>query len=116
MSATRIVGRTLVGCAFFSALITIGAGGGLDRPVGPATPSVSARVSERFTQNKIDKIDLLFMIDNSSSMADKQQVLAHAIPDLVDRLVHPTCMDKDGRSTGTKPDGNGQCPPPSQRD
>src|SRR5438067_676018 len=30
----------------------------------------------------VSKIDLLFMIDNSSSMADKQAILAAAVPDL----------------------------------
>ena len=39
------------------------------------------------------KIDLLFMIDNSSSMADKQAILALAVPDLVGRLVNPVCID-----------------------
>jgi hypothetical protein len=34
------------------------------------------------------KIDLLFMIDNSSSMADKQEILALAVPELVGRLVN----------------------------
>jgi hypothetical protein len=41
----------------------------------------------------IDKIDLLFDVDNSASMGDKQQYLAQAIPDLVDRLVNPNCID-----------------------
>ncbi len=40
-----------------------------------------------------DKIDLLFMIDNSSSMADKQELLKQAVPDLVNRLVNPKCVD-----------------------
>lgn len=40
-----------------------------------------------------DKIDLLFVVDNSSSMADKQQVFSEAIPDLLKRLVNPPCID-----------------------
>jgi hypothetical protein len=53
-----------------------------------------------------DKIDLLFMIDNSASMADKQVLLKEAVPDLVDRLVNPRCVDAQnpnvvvGTSTG----------------
>src|SRR5262249_25207946 len=39
------------------------------------------------------KIDLLFMIDNSSSMADKQEILAQAVPDLVNRFLDPVCVD-----------------------
>jgi hypothetical protein len=46
---------------------------------------------------KVSKVDLLFMIDNSSSMADKQTILATAVPELVDRLILPKCVD---RSTG----------------
>jgi len=44
----------------------------------------------------IDKIDLLFMIDNSRSMGDKQTLLAKAVPKLVDRLVVPRCVSEAG--------------------
>jgi hypothetical protein len=40
-----------------------------------------------------DKMDLLFVVDNSVSMGDKQQILAAAIPDLLARLVNPPCLD-----------------------
>ena len=43
-----------------------------------------------------DKVDLLFMIDNSSEMAEKQRLLGAAIPDLVGRLVTPNCIATDG--------------------
>ena len=45
---------------------------------------------------RADNIDLLFMIDNSGSMADKQIILAKAIQDLVDRLTNPLCVDAMG--------------------
>jgi hypothetical protein len=67
--------------------------GCLDRPVVAATPTVTARVVDRAKQNKVSKIDLLFMIDNSSSMADKQGILANVVGDLVNRLVDPACID-----------------------
>jgi hypothetical protein len=59
-------------------------------------------------QNKVSKIDLLFMIDNSSSMADKQAILAQAVPDLINRLVDPVCIDRmTGQQVGTRlPDGS----------
>ncbi|HEX7480757.1 MAG TPA: hypothetical protein VF331_23350 [Polyangiales bacterium] len=45
--------------------------------------------------NNIDKVDLLFMIDNSSSMEDKQKNLREHVPQLVQTLVTgmrgPTC-------------------------
>lgn len=40
-----------------------------------------------------DKVDLLFVVDNSVSMGDKQQVFSLAIPDLLERLVNPPCLD-----------------------
>jgi hypothetical protein len=46
--------------------------------------------------DKADAIDLLFMIDNSSSTADKQAILKDAIPQLVKRLVNPGCVTADG--------------------
>src|SRR5512144_1995052 len=45
-----------------------------------------------------DKIDLLFMIDNSISMSDKQAILRAAVPDLVNRLVNPICVDAQGNT------------------
>jgi hypothetical protein len=57
---------------------------------------------------KVDKIDLLFMIDNSSSMADKQEIMAAAIPQLVERLIEPKCIGLlSGRVVG--PAVNGSC-------
>ena len=60
---------------------------------------------------KADKIDLLFMIDNSASMADKQAILAEAVPDLVSRLVNPRCVDESGvPSPETPPSATAPCP------
>jgi hypothetical protein len=56
----------------------------------------------------IDKVDLLFMIDNSASMGDKQALLAQAIPDMIARLVTPNCVDPTGNVLG-RSDMNGQC-------
>ncbi|MCA9632905.1 MAG: hypothetical protein KC766_34870, partial [Myxococcales bacterium] len=59
----------------------------------------------------VDKIDLLFMIDNSASMADKQVVLQQAVPDLVNRLVNPFCVDADGGLAPSQPSGpEADCP------
>ncbi len=52
---------------------------------------------------RADKIDLLFVIDNSASMVDKQTILASAIPDLVNRLVNPACVDDAGQPVGQPP-------------
>jgi hypothetical protein len=55
----------------------------------------------------VDKIDVLFDIDNSASMGDKQQYLEAAIPDLIDRLINPNCLDSSMAVTG--PSMNGTC-------
>jgi hypothetical protein len=109
----RFYNRTCISkCAPFLALLlwvaAAVAPGCLDRPVAPATPTVSARIVTLARQDKVSKIDLLFMIDNSSSMADKQSILALAVPDLVNRLVNPVCVDPaTGLTTGNRrPDGS----------
>ena len=56
----------------------------------------------------VDKIDLLFMIDNSASMGDKQALLAAAIPDMITRLVTPNCVDTNGAVVGIS-DQSGNC-------
>jgi len=48
------------------------------------------------TAQQIDKIDLLFAIGNSSSMGDKQDLLAAAVPVLIERLLSPNCLDTTG--------------------
>jgi hypothetical protein len=61
----------------------------------------------------VNKVDLLFMIDNSASMGDKQAYFAQAIPDLVNRLLTPNCVNAktqavDGPST-LDATGTAQC-------
>ena len=56
------------------------------------------------------KVDLLFMIDNSPSMGDKQNLLALAVPNMIARLVSPNCLDASGQPTGQQSDPNGLCP------
>jgi hypothetical protein len=56
-----------------------------------------------------DKIDLLFVVDNSISMADKQEILKSALPVLVRRLATPVCVDAAGNSTGQHASASGVC-------
>lgn len=48
---------------------------------------------------KADKIDIVLAIDNSRSMADKQEVLALALTDMVQTLTNPPCIDANGNQT-----------------
>ncbi|KYF94217.1 hypothetical protein BE17_11940 [Sorangium cellulosum] len=83
--------------------------GCLNRPIATNEPRTTATIVERLTQSSVDKIDLLLAIDNSGSMADKQDILAFAIPDLVSGLVNPRCINEAGEST-TVGSPNTDCP------
>jgi len=93
--AVRSLTRGISGVA-----LLVGAGsltaGCLKRPVTPATPQTTNVYINQIRQTGVDKIDLLFMIDNSISMADKQEILADAVPVLVQRLITPSCVDENG--------------------
>ncbi|MGA3122888.1 MAG: hypothetical protein ABSF69_19140 [Polyangiaceae bacterium] len=74
------------------------AGGCLSRPVATSEPQTSTNFTSTVRNQSVDKIDILFDIDNSASMGDKQTYLAQAIPDLISRLLTPNCVDN---ATGT---------------
>ncbi|MEI9954673.1 MAG: hypothetical protein WDO74_38315 [Pseudomonadota bacterium] len=74
------------------------------------SPSTSNLFVDQIQQTAIDKIDLLFMVDNSASMSDKQEILRDAVPVLLSRLVSPICIDGTGKPTGVNALTNGQCP------
>ena len=71
---TRWVRAGLAGLGLVSA-VAASSVGCLDRPVSPASPNTTNVFVQDIRQTTIDKIDLLFMIDNSISMADKQAIL-----------------------------------------
>jgi hypothetical protein len=80
---------------------------------GPVTVTTGGHPSPmpgdvRLTLLNAKKLDLLFDIDNSASMGDKQAYLAEAVPDLVRRLVTPNCIDAAGNVTGIS-DAQGNC-------
>lgn len=47
-----------------------------------------------------ERVDLLFVIDNSSSMADKQAIFKAAIPDLISQMVNPPCKLREDAGGG----------------
>lgn len=49
------------------------------------------------------KMDLILAIDNSRSMADKQEILSLTVPDLVNGFVNPPCHDPSGAKPSTQP-------------
>jgi hypothetical protein len=87
--------------------------GGSDGGSSGATPGFGRLL----TQGSVDRIDLLLAVDNSRSMADKQAILALAIPDLVAALVNPPCLDANGVPAAPQPASPlDQCPAGTRRD
>lgn len=83
--------------------------GCLQREVKKQDPTTSNVFVGQINNAAIDKIDLLFVVDNSVSMADKQEILALAVPEMVKRLVNPLCVDADGNTVENPGEPQG-CP------
>ena len=82
-----------------------------------ASCACSSSVVARLTESSLDKIDLVLAVDNSRSMADKQAVLAMAVPDLLRGLVNPSCVDPaSGAPSASQPSGPlDPCPDPATK-
>jgi len=81
---------------------------------GCKSPSVKPEVVD---PAKKKRLDLLFAIDNSRSMADKQAILSAAVPAFVGRLVNPLCLDANGAPAATQPSsGSEPCPAGTTRE
>jgi hypothetical protein len=78
-------------------------------------PPVAPDAGESPPSPSSQAVDLLFMIDNSISMSDKQAVLQRTLPDLVQRLVEPACVDATGATFAPPPSGQ-SCPEGQQRE
>ena len=94
-------GLFLLGSALASA-------GCLNRPVVEATPTTTNLFVDTIRNAAVTKIDLLFMIDTSQSMIDKQKILEKAVPVLLNRLVAPNCLGEGDAVVGTA-DAFGHC-------
>ena len=79
----------------------------LTRPVDTWRPALTTTFMSTIRSETVDKLDVLYMIDNSASMGDKQALLAQAVPDMISRLVSPNCVDATGNTIG--PSTDGQC-------
>ncbi len=88
----------------------------LSRPIELIEPNRSVVINEALTQSKVDKIDILLAIDDSGSMADKQDILAFAVPDLVGALVNPNCVDTEGAVVSTPAGPLEECAAGSRRE
>ncbi|MBI4705234.1 MAG: hypothetical protein HY744_29350 [Deltaproteobacteria bacterium] len=62
------------------------------------------------------KVDLLLVIDNSRSMADKQRVLAAGASHITGAFINPPCVDEAGALGGEQPaDASQPCPEGTKR-
>jgi hypothetical protein len=83
-------------------------GGSVGGTSGTSGSSASLFVNS-IRSSTIDKVDLLFMLDNSLSTSNKQRLLVQAIPPLVSRLITPACVDSQGQPNGMSADAHGTC-------
>ncbi len=67
----------------------------MERPIQEQDPLTNNLFVDAVNLDRVEKLDLLFMIDNSASMADKQGLLAEAVPKLLERLMNPPCLVKE---------------------
>jgi hypothetical protein len=71
------------------------ASGCLERELKPLNPCLVSGVSRKVAVNNVDKVDLLFMIDNSNSMAQEQVSLKAQFPKLIQVLTTGERMPGD---------------------
>ncbi len=106
----RCARRALILLSLCSAAVALPAC--LNRPIDRLEPRTTSTIVEPLAQSRVERIDLLLAIDNSVSMGDKQEILATAVPDLVDRLITPDCVAiETGAPIGVEADPQGKCPP-----
>ena len=107
----RALKRNRLGRALFFAGVAAGVLGigCLTRPVVQQEPTTKANFTAVVKQQAIDKVDILFSIDNSASMGDKQDLFKDAVPDLISRLLSPDCVKNDDPKV-TQKATNGTCP------
>ncbi len=69
----------------------------LDRPVVPMCSGYAGLSISKVRATRVDKVDLLIVVDNSISMADKQSELGRRMPELIAALTDPTPDPMTGR-------------------
>ena len=67
-------------------LATTLSSGCLDRDLTPLNPCLVSTVSRKVTVQSIDRVDLLFMVDDSASMTSKQNSLKAQFPRMIQVL------------------------------
>ena len=98
--------RTILGFGVL-ALTACGGGGSVGGEGGGGGGSTTSTTTSTGTgtvpQPKVDKIDIVLGIDNSRSMADKQEILSLALADLIQSLTNPPCVDANQQPVANQP-------------
>jgi hypothetical protein len=68
-------------------MLPLMAAGCIDRALQPNNPCGAPDVSRSVQIRNVDKVDVLFVIDDSSSMADEQEKLRKQVPEMVRTLL-----------------------------
>lgn len=85
-SKSRSVARARAGLVLASASLSVLGIGCLERGLRPVNPCNRTSFTRAIEVTNVDKVDLLFMIDNSGSMREEQDNLIEEIPRLVRAL------------------------------
>jgi hypothetical protein len=88
-------GRALLGASLVLAA-GVFAQGCLDRPLKPLNPCLVSGVVAEIAVTNIDKVDLLFVVDNSGSMREEQVSLQREFPKLINVLTTGLRLDPNG--------------------
>ncbi len=78
-------------------------------------PPMDPPVTFDDTVTQTDQLDLLLVVDNSVSMADKQEIFAAALPDMIGELVSPPCVSPEGEVVSKPMTADELCPVESVR-
>jgi len=79
------------------------ASGCLDRELKPLNPCLVSGVVEKISVENVDKVDLLFVVDNSGSMREEQQSLRVQFPRLIRSLTRGERLGPGDTVVGTFP-------------
>jgi hypothetical protein len=109
--------RAALACAATLSTVAALTTGCQDRPQVFGAPRTTNLFIDQIKQPSINKMDLLFVIDNSVSMADKQAILAKAVPALLERFINPPCVNlTDYKVSQPGPADGAPCPDGYKRD
>lgn len=77
-----------------------GESGAGDAGEGGASGAASGAAEETTHANKLD---VLFVVDSSTTMSGKQGILEASLPSFIERLVNPRCVDAEGVPVDEQP-------------